>query len=345
MVSLGAQFDTGLAVGDQARFVEGHGFEFVYVPDSPINWREMSPYLTVLTQSTTTAKVGACVTNPVSRNPTVIASLHAALQELSGGRMILGLGRGDSAVRRLGERPARLKEFEEASLLIHRLANGEEVAYSASRPSDEDWYAQATETVPLSLEWAPRVSIPLYVAGYGPKVLRWAGQVADGVFLQIAEPATVEWHIGFIRKGAEDAGRAASEIDIVVCTPSWISDDLHEACDRVRPFPSYVANHVTDMLRFHPKSFLPPTLLQCVEDKAQYDYREHTQTGADHAGYVSDELAESYTIVGTAERCAEKIRQLSALGVTQICLYYLGYSDADIRATTEAYAREVMPKV
>ena len=59
--------------------------------------------------------------------------------------MILGLGRGDSAVRRLGERPARLKEFEQASIQIHRLANGEEVAYTAARPSDEDWYAQAAE--------------------------------------------------------------------------------------------------------------------------------------------------------------------------------------------------------
>ena len=345
MVSLGAQFDTGPSVGDQARFVEDHGFEYVYVPDSPINWREMSPYLTVLMHNTTAAKVGACVTNPVTRNPTVLASLHAALQELSGGRMILGLGRGDSAVRRLGERPARLKEFEEASLLIHRLTNGEEVTYAAAQPSDEDWYAQAAETVTLSLEWAPRTRIPLYVAGYGPKMLRWAGRVADGVFLQIADLETVEWHIGFVRQGAADAGRDLSEIDIVVCTPSWVSDDLHDACDRVRPFPSYVANHVTDMLRFHPRSSLPASFLRCVEDKAQYDYREHTQTGAEHAGYISDDLAESYTIVGTPESCAEKIRRLSALGVTQICIYYLGYSDADIRATTEAYAREVMPRV
>ena len=345
MVSLGAQFDTGPALASQARFVEDNGFEFVYVPDSPINWREMSPYLTILMQNTKTAKVGACVTNPVSRNPTVVASLHAALQELSGGRMILGLGRGDSALRRLGEQPARLKEFKETAHLIHRLANGEEVAYSAMQPSDEDWYIQGTETVALSLEWAPPARIPLYIAGYGPKVLHWAGQVADGVFLQIAEPATVEWHIGFIRAGALEAGRKMDEIDIVVCTPSWVSDDLHDACNRVRSFPSYVANHVTDMLRFHSRSSLPPTFLQCVQDKAQYDYREHTRSGADHASYISDELAESYTIVGTAERCAEKIRRLSALGVTQICLYYLGYSDADIRTTTEAYARNVMPEV
>ncbi len=345
MVAIGALFDPSPALGAQARHAEAHGFGYMWAPDSPIGWREMSPYLTLLAENTESARVGACVTNPVSRNPAVLASLHAALHELSGGRMILGLGRGDSALRRLGERPATLGEFKARAALIHRLANGEEVAYTPARPSDEDWHIQGTDDVSLQIKWAGGARIPLYIAGYGPKILRWVGQCCDGAFLQIADLDTVEWLIGFIRAGAEDAGRDLSEIDIVVCTPSWISDDLHDACNRVRGFPAYVANHVTDMLRFHDRGAIPASLLQCVEAKAQYDYREHTQSGADHASYVSDALAESYTIVGTAARCAEKIRALGALGVTQICLYYLGYSDADVRTTTEAYARDVMPHI
>ena len=153
MLSFGVLHDNTPQVGEYARFAEDRGFEYFYVVDSPIGWRAMSPYLTVAVLNTTKTKIGACVSNPISRNIAVNASIHATLQEMSGGRMILGLGKGDSSVRRMGERPASLKDFKEKTLLMQRLANGEEIAYTPEVPAQEQWHQQGTGEVTLKFEW------------------------------------------------------------------------------------------------------------------------------------------------------------------------------------------------
>ena len=273
----------------------------------------MSPYLTVAVLNTTKTKIGACVSNPISRNIAVNASIHATLQEMSGGRMILGLGKGDSSVRRMGERPASLKDFKEKTLLMQRLANGEEIAYTPEVPAQEQWHQQGTGEVTLKFEWSTKKRIPLYLAAYGPKILRWAGEVADGVFLQIAEPSTIEWAVAHIRAGAERKGRSLRDIDIVCCTWSLVSDDLHEACDALRMFP----------------------LVKCVESKRTYDYRKHTVSSADQAAVYPDELVDSYSVLGPAQRCVEKLQQLHELGVTQLYLYLI-HSTEDVAPSSGA---------
>ena len=345
MFSFGMMCDPGQADGEYARIGEERGFEYHYVLDSPIIWPEMLPYMTQAVTKTSTTKVGACVTNPVTRNIAVSASAHATLQKLSGGRMILGLGKGDSAVRRMGERPPRLKEFKEKALLMHRLANGEEIAYTPETPAQEKWYEQGTGEVTLKFPWAIKKRIPLYIAGYGPKILRWVGEAADGIFLQIAEPSTIEWAIGHLRAGAESKGRSMRDIDVVCCTPSVVSDDVHEACNVVRGFVPAVSNHVLDMLRYYDRSELPLNLLRCLEQKVTYDYRHHGDSSSEMSAVIPDELVDSYTIVGSAQKCAEKLQQLREIGVTQLCVYFTKVSDADIRATIQAYADQIIPKL
>ena len=345
MFRFGAMFDSGPQFGPYAKLIEDRGFETIYCIDSPIVWREMAPSLTHAALATSKLQLGACCTNPVSRNLVVNASLHASLHELSDGRVLLGIGKGDSALRRIGERQANLKEFKEDVLLMHRLANGEEITYQPERPGHEAWHAQGSEAVPVRFEWAIDKKIPLYIAGYGPKILAWAGQVADGVFVQIAEPKTVEWMIGNVKASAEAAGRDPNAIDFVCCVPTAISDDLHEACDLTRGFPAFVANHVADLVRFTPKLEIPPEFLKCLEDHEKYDYRHHTDSTADHAATVTDELAEAYTIVGTAEACLEKLKLLQQTGITQLCIYFMGYTDEQIRSTVEAYSDTIIPRM
>ena len=345
MFSFGMMCDPSPKIGEYARFGEERRFRFHYVVDSPVNWREMSPYLTMAVLNTSKTKVGACVTNPVTRNIAVNASVHAALQELSGGRMLLGLGKGDSAVRRMGERPSSLKDLKEKALLMQRLANGEEIAYTPQVPAQEKWHQQGAGEVTLQFPWATKKRIPLYIAGYGPKILRWAGQVADGVFLQIAEPDTIEWSIGHIRAGAESKGRSMRDIDVVSCTPTIVSDDLHEACNVARAFPAYVSNHVADMLTYYDRSELPANLVKCTEQKATYDYRHHTDSSADHSAVIPDELVDSYTVVGSAQKCTEKLQQLREIGLTQLCIYFMGFGEADIKSTIQTYADKIIPKL
>ncbi|HEX7949209.1 MAG TPA: LLM class flavin-dependent oxidoreductase, partial [Candidatus Limnocylindrales bacterium] len=114
------------------RAAESAGFEYGWLFDSHVLWRDPYPLLTLMAQSTTTMRLGTCVTNPATREPSVTASLLAELDELSGGRMDLGIGRGDSARRVLGKQPTSMKDLEEAVHVIRALVEGRPVEYEGT---------------------------------------------------------------------------------------------------------------------------------------------------------------------------------------------------------------------
>src|SRR3954469_3287691 len=106
------------------RQAEAAGFEYGWLFDSHVLWREPYPLLTLMATATTRMRLGTCVTNPATREPTVTASALATLNEISGGRMDLGIGRGDSARRVLGKPPTTMTTLEEAAVVIRDLAEG-----------------------------------------------------------------------------------------------------------------------------------------------------------------------------------------------------------------------------
>ena len=143
------------------------------------------PLLTMAALETSNLKLGLNVTNPGTREPTVTASAFATLQAISGGRMVIGIGRGDSARRTIGLKPVKLDEFERATAMIKNLANGRPVRWN-----DFD----------IDIEWAHgQPEIPVYIAGYGPRVLAVAGRIADGVIIPDHTPQMTcpgPWHAG-----------------------------------------------------------------------------------------------------------------------------------------------------
>ena len=150
------------------QLAESHGFEYGWTYDSHVLWQESFPLLTLAAQATSTMKFGHCVTNPGTREPTVLASGYATLHDISDGRMVMGIGRGDSARRYIGQQPVKVAEFERRCRMIKDFMNGREV----------DWNDKE-----LQLKWVrPELpEIPMWVAGYGPKALAVAGRVGDGV--------------------------------------------------------------------------------------------------------------------------------------------------------------------
>jgi probable F420-dependent oxidoreductase len=310
------------------QLAEQNGFEYGWTYDSHVLWQEAYPLLTLAVQGTTTMKFGLNVTNPGTREPTVTASALATLQDISGGRMVCGIGRGDSARRVIGLQPVRVAEFERAVPVIRDLMNGREVRWN-----DTD----------IQLKWAeglPR--IPLYVAGYGPKVLAIAGRHADGVIIQLADPDIIEWIVGQVRRAAEEAGRDPDELEVMACAPAHVSDDLADAREQVRWFPAMVSNHVMDLLKRYDASELPESLTSYVESwhREQYDYAEHSRVGAKHGSFVSDETCDRFCVLGPPEQQIEKLRRLEAVGVTQWVVYLM---TAGQEATLEAYGRAVIP--
>ena len=147
------------------RQAEDAGFDYGWLFDSHVLWRDPYPLLTLMAGATERMRLGTCVTNPGTREPTVTASALATLDEISGGRMDLGIGRGDSARRVLGKPPITLANTEEAIRVIRALVAGESIDY------------EGTE---LHFPWTKGWTLPVWVAGYGPMALAMTGRVADG---------------------------------------------------------------------------------------------------------------------------------------------------------------------
>ena len=293
-------------VVELATLAEEHGFDYVWAWDSHVLWQEVYPVFTLIAANTTRVKIGPCVTNPATRDVTVTASALATLNEISGGRMVMGIGRGDSARRVIGKPPVTVEHMEEACRQIRELAEGREIDY---------------EGTPTQLKWSTGAKLPVWVAAYGPKALRSAGRVADGLIMQLADPYIVEWSLRYVREGAEEAGRDVGDIQIMSAAPAYITDDLEHARDQVRWFPALVSNHVVDLVKRYADTDLPQELTDYIDARDHYDYSEHGRTGAEHAEFVTDEVVDRFCMIGTAERCRTKLEELEALGVRQFNIY------------------------
>ena len=307
------------------RQAEQGGFAYGWIFDSHVLWKECYPLMTLMATNTERMRIGTCVTNPATRDMTVTASLFATLQLISGNRMELGIGRGDSSRRVMGKKPVSWSQLEAACVEFRNLTSGKEVEHDGQ---------------PTRLTWA-QVPPRVWIAGYGPKVLHMAGRVADGIILQFADPALIEWCLGFVKEGAKAAGRDASKIEVMAAAPVWVSNDLKAARERVRWFPALVSNHVMDLIRQYKPEDLPPALTSYVEDRGRYDYQHHCEVGSDNAEFVSDEVIERFCLIGPAEAHRKKLRALEKVGVTQFNVYLMC---GDEEQNLESFRSEVVQR-
>jgi probable F420-dependent oxidoreductase len=251
------------------------------------------------------------------------------MQDLSNGRMVMGIGRGDSSRRVVGLKPVRVAEFEARCRMIKDLMNGRKVEWNEKE---------------LELSWTRKElpEIPMWVAGYGPKALAVAGRVGDGVIIQLADPVIIEWIMDTARKAAEEAGRDPSELKCIVGAPSHISDDLADARDQVRWFPAMVSNHVMDLIeKYGWESEIPDALTDFVKARKFYDYKDHSRVGAAHGEFVTDEICDRFCVLGTAQQTADKLRELEAVGVDQFNIYLMTHSQEE---TLAAYGNKIIPQ-
>ena len=245
------------------QFAERQGFEYAWTYDSHILWQESYATLVLAADRTEKIKLGHFVTNPGIRDPTITASWYATMQDISNGRMAMGIGRGDSSRRVVGLQPVKVAEFERRCRMIKDLMNGRGVSWN-----DKE----------LKLEWARTElgDIPMWIAGYGPKALAVAGRVADGVIIQLADPQIIQWIMDTARKAAEEAGRDPSELKCIVGAPSNVTDDIESAREQAKWFPAMVSNHVMDLIeRYGFDSEIPAALTEYVKARKFYDYKEH----------------------------------------------------------------------
>jgi probable F420-dependent oxidoreductase len=309
-----------------ARLAEDNGFAYVWMWDSHVLWQEVYPIFTLMALATSTVKLGPCVTNPATRDPTVTASVLATLNDIAGGRMVMGIGRGDSARRVIGQAPVTVERLGWATRVIKDLAEGREVDYHGTK---------------TQLKWASH-RLETWIAGYGPKALRLAGELGDGVILQLADPHVIRWLLRFVREGAERAGRRFEDIKVMAAAPAYLSSDLPYAREQVRWFPALVSNHVVDLVNRYPPEELPEELTAYVRARDHYDYAEHGRVGAEHASFVSDEVVDRFCVIGTAEDARRRLTELQAAGVHQFNIYSMV---GDPEGVIRAFGEFVIPKL
>src|ERR1017187_5496151 len=193
------------------REAENLGFSYGWTFDSHVLWQEPFVIYSQILAATSTLTVGPMVTNPLTRDWSVIASLFATLNDMVGRRTVCGIGRGDSSRRVLGQQPASLATLGEAMRVIKDLTEGREAMLAGTA---------------VQIPWVRDGKLEIWMAAYGPKALRLAGQQADGFILQTADPDIARWTIGAVRDAARAAGRDPDAITVCVAAPAYVGTEL-----------------------------------------------------------------------------------------------------------------------
>jgi alkanesulfonate monooxygenase SsuD/methylene tetrahydromethanopterin reductase-like flavin-dependent oxidoreductase (luciferase family) len=310
-VKLGAHFlpEDLPAFLESVRTADEVGYDRAWLVDGHMLWQDLYVYMTHGLAATERIAFGPGVTNPLTRHFTVTASAVATLADLHPGRVLLGIGRGDNAVRTLGLQPVPTRRLVDVVPKVRQLVAG--------RPIDFD----GTD---VRIRWADE-EVPIMMAATGPKNLRAAGALADIVMVYVGvSPVSVRWAIEHVRAGAAEAGQDPDAVEIAVLCAMSVSDDQEEAWDACRWAPAACANHIEDVTRRNPEHGMPDDMTRLVEARDDYDYYAgHLDSKAEHTAYLTGELIDDFAIAGPAERCLEKIRALADLGVGEISTAYL----------------------
>jgi alkanesulfonate monooxygenase SsuD/methylene tetrahydromethanopterin reductase-like flavin-dependent oxidoreductase (luciferase family) len=317
---------------DSIEAAEKAGYDRAWVFDSQMLWKDVYVYMSHALAATDRLAIGTGVTNPYTRHFTVTASAHATLNQIYPGRVMLGIGRGDSARRTIGLNPVATNKFKGIVKDIQSLMSGGEVPIvdHAGKTGDS-----------TRIVWAEE-DIPVMMSATGPKNLRIAGAIADIVQLQVgSHPESIAWALEHVREGATEAGRDPSEIEIGVFTSMYVSDDQEKAWEFCRFIANIAANQLEDTVRFNKDIELPPPLQRLVDTpRAKYDYwGGHCESDAAHME-LPGEVVDDFAIAGTAERCLERIRALAEVGVNEIAP---GVLNGEIEQM-EIVGREVIPE-
>ncbi|MFC9324466.1 TIGR03842 family LLM class F420-dependent oxidoreductase [Kitasatospora sp. NPDC057015] len=311
---------------EQAGF--SHGWTF----DSVVLWQEPFVIHSRILAATERLRVGTMVTNPSTRTWEVTASTFATLNDMYGNRTVCGIGRGDSAMRVAGRKPATLARLSEAMHAIKELAEGRTVEVDGTE---------------MHLPWVTDGELPVWMGAYGPKALALTGRQADGFILQLADPYLTEYMIKAVRTAAADAGRDPADLTICVAAPAYVTaDDSPEAFaharEQCRWFGGMVGNHVADLVDHYGEhsDLVPEALTAYIKDRHGYDYSHHGRAGNPDTAFVPDEIVDRFCLIGTPAAQIEKLERLRALGVDQFALYAM--HDA-VEQTIDAYGSDVIP--
>ncbi|HYE92136.1 MAG TPA: LLM class flavin-dependent oxidoreductase [Terriglobales bacterium] len=327
------------AFAADVRRVEALGWDAALQPDSQLRRRDTYVMLAAAARVTERITLGPLLANPVNRHPTVTASSIATIDELAPGRVLLGWGVGDTAVRLAGLRPAKVAELEASTRLMRALLDGEEVEVGAARPAKLPHHRP----------------VPIWIAAGGPKTLRMAGRVADGVFIRVGtHPANIATAVEAIRAGAAEAGRDPASVRLGAVFHTVLVDEPARALTMAK---SMAAGYY----EYSPRLFDPPKLAWTGPDPEALKHDEKVWPDFHHApdleasGRVVDflptEAAEAFALRGGPADIAKQL--VATLTGARAPFEYVvlhpipdpRFPDDGERGYTARVAREILPDV
>ncbi|HEV8275813.1 MAG TPA: LLM class flavin-dependent oxidoreductase [Streptosporangiaceae bacterium] len=306
---------------DRVSEIESLGFGYLWLTDSSLHARNCYSYLTLAATRSTRLRLGTAVTNPATRHPGITAAAAATVDEVSGGRLILGIGTGDRPLLALGFRPSPLPALEAAITGIRRLWRGEETDLRS--PGPPGFIMSGAR-----LRFPARADIPVFVAASGPKTLALAGRVADGVILLVGLfPEALDWAVSHVARAAEAVGRPRPHL--AVFAYGAIDEDERAAVEAARSIAAWfpqTAPRICDL------AGLPRDLAGRV--RAGYQGGEFQEAAA-AARMLPDEFVRKVALAGNRQHAAERIGAALAAGADSVHVFPLG---AERMKTVRAFA-------
>ena len=295
--------DSGPELSGYGRMAEDAGFDSLWVTERYFH-EETSSMLGYLAATTERIRLGVGVVNPFTRSPALLGMGAATLDRLSGGRMMLGLGRSDIDVihGRMGiNYRAPLARLRGTVSALRSMWNGERVSV--------DYAGVRLSNVGLAIR-PMQERLPIYLAAIGPRALRLAGEVADGVLLNAYAPVEyIRWAAQHVRESAESAGRDPRSVDVTCMLIVRLTDDPDAMVPSLRE----------RVARLIAEPFTGEALLgyggfdQSILGPVRQNIEEGDEAGA--AKYVSEELARACYLLGDASECRRRIREYIDAGV------------------------------
>ncbi len=306
------------ALARHAVLAESTGFDSVWVIDSQLLCREVTVTLAAILLATKRIHAATGVTQPVTRHASVMASAMATLSELSGGRAIMGIGTGFSSLRTIGQRQAKIADVEAYVAAVRSLLRQEPMTFDGTE---------------ASLSWmdAPS-SVPIVVAATGPRMMRTAGQIADGVILHHGvSPDLVARALSWLD---------GAKVEVSCWTPYSMGANATEARDRIR-------GRVAGALMTSNADWFSGSERAAVERlQSGYNVGHHAASAAGHAEIVPDSLVDRYALAGTVTEVRDQLRRLlDTPGVDRVILnpQIVGPGSKPLEIVLREFERDILP--
>ena len=317
-VSFGVSFGAVLLRGEDApkfmdlvKMADGYGVEAIGTYDSAFIGGDTYVRTTLMALASQRARVGPRPTNPLTREPQVMASFLASIDSLTHGRAFMDIASGDSAVFNIGFPAASRARIEDYVTCVRDLLAKGQATYQG-RPQRVRWTSEAV-----------RHRIPISICAEGPKMLHLGGRIGDGVIAGTGlTPEVIQDTIAQIHAGAREARRATADVDIWFTTRTSLHEDRATAIEHVKPSVSSILNHA---MRFGLEGkHVPDDLRERIQEYVDgYELYDHVLAGGripkrmEDLG-LTDYALKRWALAGNPGDWIARIEEIAEAGATKL---------------------------